>query len=292
MRILVIGKNGQLARSIKKVFNDDSLIFSGKDDLNLEQSDLIKQTILNISPDIIINSSAYTNVDNAEKDFEIATLINEIASIEIAKASKELDVPLIHISTDYIFNGARQKKYTEMDETDPINKYGLSKLNGETGIISNCSKAIIIRTSWLFGCNGNNFLKTIFKKIYDSENIKIVNNQIGKPTSSISLAECLKEIIIIIKNQKKEFKNEIYHFANYPECSWYDFSVEIKKIMDKYIDSKTIIEPIDDAAFAQLAKRPNYSVLCSSKIENELNIKKNYWVDYLENDIESLIKNI
>ncbi len=292
MKILVIGKNGQLASSLRNILKDKLVTFSGKNDINLDDLDIIESEIIKINPEIIINTAAYTNVDGAEKQFELASIINEKASIEIAKASKKLNIPLIHISTDYVFDGSKIDEYSELDETRPLNKYGMSKLNGEIGISLNCSKAIIIRTSWLFSSYGNNFLKTIFKKIYNSDDLKVIHNQVGKPTSSLSLAKCIKEIVSSIENGKKILKNEVYHFANYPHCSWYDFSLEIKTIMDKYIKSDSVIEPVNDDFFKQIAERPKSSILCSNKIEMEFGIKKNYWSSYLETDIKNLINNL
>lgn len=288
---MILGRNGQLALSLKKVLQNENIEFYGRDDLDLKLISAIEPKILKIKPDFIINTAAFTEVDNAEKEKDLADKVNTQAPLAIAKAAKKLEIPLIHISTDFVFDGDNAE-YTETEKASPVNYYGISKLLGENNILSNCSSAIIIRTSWLFSEYGENFLKTILKKIIKSEDINIIDNQYGKPTSAISLAYLIKQIIEDYRNKIIIEFNVIYHFANYPSCSWYDFAVEIQNVARDYVNSESKIHPICDSQYTQIAKRPKSSILSSEKVEKTFRIKKTMWKDFLKKDIKNLIKEI
>ena len=242
MRILVTGKNGQLGRSIQKLVNTDTkidnnqnsneFIFVGREDLDLSSEGNISQYFSNNDKfDIIINCAAYTAVDKAEKEVELANQINHLAVKQLASISNKQQAKLIHISTDYVFDGESDKSYIETDATNPINVYGRTKLAGAKAIQEVMPmNAIIIRTSWVYSEYGNNFVKTMQRLGKERDELNVVIDQIGSPTYATDLANAILEII-----KNKDFREigqatQIYHYSNEGEISWYEFTKEIFKI--------------------------------------------------------------
>jgi len=274
MRILIIGRHGQLAKSIRSlIINttlDVELYFSNKKELDLSCDSSIDDFFNNNIFDIIVNCAAYTFVDMAESEESLANQINHLAVRKLAKVALKQNAKIIHISTDYVFSGNTTTPYIESDSTFPINTYGKTKLAGEKIILKLLpNNAIIIRTSWLYSEYGNNFIKTILKLGREKENLNIVCDQIGSPTYAGDLASAIINIAIHKDIRGKNFATQIYHYSSLGQCSWYEFAKEIFKISD----IKCNIRPITSKQYFTKAKRPTFSALNSEKIINTFDIK-------------------
>lgn len=254
MRVLILGASGQLgvelAKKYEEDFDDVELYKSSSSDFDLSNYHQTKQFILDRSPNLIINCAAYTNVDDCEQHVDLAYKINAIGNRNIVLCANMCEASLVYISTDYVFDGNKSSPYTEFDTPCPLNVYGKSKLTGEQYTKYCQSNFYIIRTSWLYGKNGNNFVKTILKLAKENSILRIVDDQIGCPTDAKSLAEQILKII-----QAGTFGT--YHASCNGFCSWYQFASEIIKVSD--LDSKII--PIKTEQYPLPAKRPKYSVL-------------------------------
>jgi len=281
MRILITGKNGQLGRSINKLINtevkaDNNLssskfIFVGREELDLSSESSISHYFDRSNKfDVIINCAAYTAVDKAEEEQELVNQVNHLAVKQLAQIAKSQDSKLIHISTDYVFDGESDKPYTETDETNPINVYGKTKLAGEKALQEIMpNDAIIIRTSWMYSEFGNNFVKTMLGLGKERDEINVVSDQIGSPTYATDLAEVVLKIIANKNYQNKEQTTEIYHYSNGGEISWYEFSKEIFKLVK--IDCK--ISPMITERYPALAQRPINTTMNKGRIMQKFCIK-------------------
>jgi len=275
--ILVTGSNGQLGSEIKELSNDydHRFFFTDRSSLDISKVNDIRAYIIKNSINTIINCAAYTAVDKAEEDKELSNSINNIAVKNIAMLSNEFNIKLIHISTDYVFNGKNFKPYNEEDNTNPNSVYGQTKLDGENEIIEyNLKNSIIIRTSWLYSSFGNNFVKTILRLGKDKDELGVIFDQIGTPTYARDLAKTILDILAKIKNKKVE----IYNYSNEGVLSWYDFSKEIMKMAK--LNCK--INPIETFQYPTPAVRPHYSLLNKSKIKKDFDIEIPYWKDSLK----------
>jgi len=276
--ILITGSNGQLGSEFKIIENRYpafNLFFTDIDELditNLEQvNHFIKQNNIND----IVNCAAYTNVDKAETESELAHKINAIGPDILAKSAKANNCRLVHISTDYVFDGSKNVPYKENDKIAPIGVYGQTKLEGEQNIINSNTESIIIRTSWLYSSFGNNFVKTMLKYGLIKDELNVINDQVGTPTYAQDLALSILEIL-----KTKETLNlngNIYHYSNLGVSSWYDFAYHIIQI------SKTDcnVNAIETKDYPSDAVRPSYSVLNKQKIIHDFGIKIPYWRDSL-----------
>jgi len=281
MRILIIGENGQLGKSIYKIIDSYknkkkcSYIFVGRDKLDLNNRSNIVNYFRDNYFDIVINCAAHTAVDKAEEEEEdLAGQINHLAVAQLAKIAKKQQAKLIHISTDYVFDGESDKPYTETDITSPINIYGKTKLAGENSIKEIMKyNATIIRTSWLYSDYKDNFVDTMLKLKNNKDKLNIVSDQIGSPTYATDLAEA----ILMLVNDKdfisKKQKTIIYHYSNSGKCSWYEFAKEIFR----QIGVINQIIPINSQQFTTQAKRPKYSVMDSSKLNKAFNMETRDW---------------
>jgi len=276
-RILVIGKNGQLGKSIQKhVVNNnkkETFIFVGRRELDLCNQSMISNYFQNNLFDVIINCAAYTHVDKAEEEYKLANQVNNRAVSQLAEIAKNQKAKLIHISTDYVFDGLSDKPYREIDNTNPINAYGKTKLAGEIAIQKILpSNAIIIRVSWMYSEYGSNFVKTMLRIGKNQKEIKVVSDQIGSPTYASDLAQLILKIIKHKKSEKKNQKTQIYHYSNLGGISWYEFAKEIFKIAK--IDCK--VNPITSDHYPTPANRPKISLMNKDKIFNDykINISK------------------
>ena len=284
MRILVTGKNGQLGKSINSIVNqnsqDNEFIFIGQKDLDFSKKNGITNYFENNYFDIFINCAAFTDVDKAEEERVLADKINHVAVEELAKVVIKQNAKLIHISTDYVFDGEGTKLYKETDITNPINVYGKTKLAGEQ-VVQKIMKtnAIILRTSWLYSKYGNNFVITMLRLGKELDELSIVNDQIGSPTCADDLARLILEIIVNKKFFKKNQTTQIYHFSNIGECSWYEFANEIFKLAN--IKCKTI--PISSYQYQKPARRPKMSLMSKNKITKISGFKNNDWKTSLSN---------
>ncbi len=264
-----------LGHDIVTVFNDDTdLINFTINDFDITDLDKSLSIIRKAKPDYLIHTAAYTDVDGSEQDPEKAYFINGLGTRNIAMACEEIKCPIIYISTDYVFDGMSEVPYSEWDLPAPINKYGLSKLIGEQYVTSLTNRFYIIRTSWLYGRNGKNFVETIVKLLSEKDEIDVVNDQVGSPTYTYDLAEKLKEII------GKGYG--IYHITNSSSCSWYEFASEIARLTS----GKTIIKPTTTEKFDLPARRPSYSVLDNTMLRLEGIKELRHWKEALQSYID------
>jgi len=291
VNILVTGANGQLGSEIRYlVINEKNVIqnsklniqnynfyFTDKNKLDITNKKEIEEFVNKNNIKIIINCAAYTAVDKAESEKELADLINHKAVEYLADISKQKDISLIHISTDYVFDGKNYKPYNENDKTNPQSIYGFTKLKGEEALKKSNAKGIIIRTSWVYSSFGANFVKTMLR-LKDKKELGVVFDQIGTPTYARDLAKTILEIVDKHYEKLNNFKAEIFHFSNEGVCSWYDFAKVIFEIKD--IDIK--INLIESKDYPTPAKRPHYSVLNKNKIKKEFNVKIPYWRESLK----------
>lgn len=295
-RILVTGKNGQLGQSLQKAVIQNSALsiqhsftFVGRDELDLACSDSISSFFSNQRFDAMINGAAYTAVDKAESEPELANQINHLAVAQLAGIAKQQSIPLIHISTDYVFNGQGFKPYVETDATDPQNVYGLTKLKGEQAMQASGCVGAIIRTSWVYSEFGNNFVKTMLRLGKERDSLNVIFDQVGTPTYATDLAQA----VLIILNAECSMLNEqqmqmpeiqhstlkIYHFSNEGVCSWYDFAKAIFELSA----SDCQVNPIETKDYPTPAMRPYYSLMNKAKIKQALpGLVVPHWRDSLK----------
>ncbi len=256
MKILIAGARGMLASDlIPRLNKDNEVIAPAEEDLDITRRDMVYSVVGKSAPDIVVNCAAYTQVDKAEEERDKAYLVNGIGVQNIALACQDKGIPLCHISTDYVFDGTKNRPYTPFDNTNPINVYGESKLAGEKYIQWIMNKFYIIRTSWLYGKGGNNFVTTMLRLAKERTEIRVVNDQTGSPTYTVSLSQAIEKLI-------PTGAHGIYHFTDETQggISWYDFAKEIVRLSG----SRAKIIPITTAEFPRPARRPANSVLDTS----------------------------
>ena len=277
-KILVTGGNGQLGLEINDIHNEYpnyKFIFTDISELDITNYNDVKNFVKSNSINIIINCAAFTNVDLAESEYKAADLVNNRAVANIAKLSKLHNIKLVHISTDYVFDGNSFTPYKEHDETNPQNIYGKTKLDGELIMKHiNPPNSIIIRTSWLYSKFGKNFYRTMLNLAKTKNEIYVVNDQYGSPTN----AKCFARSIMKILNNLTNTSVELYHYSNKGVCSWYEFAQTIFRT--NKIDIK--LNPIKSGDFKTIAKRPKYSALDNNLIMETFNLKISNWVDSLK----------
>ena len=260
-KILVTGANGQLGSEIKELagnYPDFEFVFTDIADFPLDKTAEIIANFNRIQPDIVINCAAYTAVDKAEQDQETADAINHLAIATLASLCRDSGAKLVHVSTDYVFDGTSPLAYKEDDQPNPKSVYGATKLAGEIACSQNCPESIIIRTAWVYSEFGNNFVKTMLRLMTERDTLSVVNDQIGSPTYAADLAQ----VILTILDSNK-WEPGIYHYSNAGEISWYDFALDIQEIGQKSCD----IKGIPASSYPTPAERPAYSLLDKSKIK-------------------------
>lgn len=292
-KIIVTGANGQLGMELQQAAPSYPLfefIFTTRRELPLDEPDAINEFIEKQQPDYFINCAAYTTVDKAESEKELAYKVNAEAPGIIATACKNNNVQLIHISTDYVFNGMGNIPYKETDATDPVNFYGDSKLAGEKKVMQAHPQSVIIRTSWVYSEFGKNFVKTMLRLMADKEEISVVSDQSGSPTYAADLAETIMKIISVLEapthDSQFTIHPGIYHFSNEGNITWYDFAVAIKEMSG----SSCKVNPIASSQYPTPAKRPFYSVMDKTKIQQTFGIATKDWKTSLAVCIERLKK--
>jgi len=273
--VLVIGESGQLSCSVAKIaaeFPDLYINFSNRRDLDLTNLESIHNYLSSNHCDVIINAAAYTAVDQAEAEPEIADLINHQAVKKLSEAALQQDCILIHVSTDYVFDGGSSLPYKEEDPTNPISVYGKTKLLGEQEMRHVSPKGCIIRTSWLYSEFGNNFVNTMLRMGKERNELRVVNDQIGSPTYAVDLA---RAILMIVQSEtlSSTVKPQLYHYTNDGVCSWYEFAIAVFQIAQ--LDCK--VNPILSSEYSVAATRPHYSVLNKEKVKKEFGLKTEYW---------------
>lgn len=260
-KVLVIGAGGQLGQCFKKKtekYPNLEMVFTGSDVLDISMFGVVSTYFRENDFDYCINCAAYTNVEQAETNREMAFLVNSEAVLNLAEACEENDCTLVHFSTDYVFDGTKETPYTEEDETDPLNVYGASKLAGEEHIQQVLEQHFIFRTSWLYSNIGHNFFNTIRKKATEVPELKIITSQKGTPTNAYDLAELVLDILSEGSNAYG-----LYHYSNHGEATWYDFAEEILRLSG--LLHKVNLQRVE--SFESLAVRPTYSVLSKEKIQ-------------------------
>ncbi len=282
-RVLVTGSSGQLGCEIKELSKNfkEEFFF---DRLDITDKSFLEPFLKENKIDTIINCAAYTAVDKAESDQKLADEINHLAVKNLAALAKEQEIKLVHISTDYVFDGKNYKPYKEDDQTNPNSIYGKTKLDGEKAIQEIAPKnSIIIRTSWVYSSYGNNFVKTMLKLGKTKDRLTVINDQVGTPTYARDLAQAILNIIPQIYNNKPE----IYHYSNEGVLSWYDFAKEIMKMANL----KCKIEPIATKDYPTPAIRPHYSLLNKAQIKEVFNVEVPYWKDSLSECLNRMLDN-
>ena len=282
--ILVTGADGQLGKELHALainFPTYQFIFTTKEKLAIDDLDAVGVFFSGHSIEYCINCAAYTAVDKAESEAELAFLVNAEATGNLAKVCKEHEVQFIHISTDYVFDGTAKQPYKETDPTGTINVYAASKLKGEELAIENDPSSIIIRTSWLYSSFNNNFVKTMLRLMKEKKSISVVNDQLGSPTYAADLAAAIMKIITASRRKKKQ---GIYHYCNEGAITWYEFALMIKNLSG----SKCTVNPIPTSGYPTAAKRPQYSVLDTKKIQQTFNIEIPAWADSLKICLEKI----
>jgi dTDP-4-dehydrorhamnose reductase len=284
MKVLVIGSEGQLGLEFQKISNSfDSLFwtFSTIKTLNLLRLETINSFLNNINPTTIINCAAYTDVDKAETKFKLANIINFKAVDIISKWTSNNNKKLIHVSTDYVFDGLSNIPLSENSKTKPVNEYGSSKLKGEIACLKNDPNSIVIRTSWLYSSFGKNFVKTMIDLMKKNNSVKVVNDQIGSPTYAYDLAKVIIDIIVNNKN-----KSGLFHYSNMGVISWFEFAKSIREFYN--LDCEII--GVSSKEFKTIANRPKYSILDKTKIKKTFNLEIPFYKQSLEDCIK-IIKN-
>jgi dTDP-4-dehydrorhamnose reductase len=282
-KILLTGITGQVGQELQQTLTSVGEVISvSRQDLDLSQTTQISAKIAEIKPNVIVNAAAYTAVDKSETETELAMAINANAPKAIAQAAQDIGARLIHISTDYVFNGQHHTPYLETDKTDPLGIYGKSKLLGEIGVQENCDTHIILRTAWVYGSRGHgNFVKTMLRLGKDREELKVVADQIGSPTWSYDIAVAITQLLN--KSEQDTSIQGIYNFTNSGVASWYDFAVAIfeeAKQLGFPLKIARVI-PITTAEYPTPTQRPAYSVLSKVKITETLGVHPPHWRDSL-----------
>jgi len=288
--ILVTGSSGQLGQSLASIasnYLNTVFTFANRADLDLSDSNSIDDFFKQQQFDLIINCAAYTAVDKAESESELANQINHHAVKQLANIAKQQNTKVIHISTDYVFDGKLYRPYIETDEVAPQSIYGETKLKGEQALLETMpSNAVIIRTSWVYSEYGNNFVKTMLRLGKERDALNIIFDQIGTPTYAHDLAQAIMAIVNSETFNQAKLNSEIYHYSNEGICSWYDFA----KAIFEYGNINCDVSPIETKDYPTPATRPHYSLLNKTKIKQRFNLSIPYWKDALQQCLNKLVQ--
>ena len=290
MKVLITGSNGQLGSEIKELASDyENLecVFKDLPELDICDAEVLNTFIIDQHINAVINCAGYTAVDKAEEEALIAQKVNSEGVLNLANALKKVDGKLIHISTDYVFDGNHSQPYKESDPVSPIGVYGHTKRAGELAVLNGSIDAIVIRTSWLYSVYGNNFVKTMLRLGNEKKSIQVVSDQKGTPTYAKDLAKTCLDILSDAGSTNISKKGSLYHYSNEGVTSWYDFATAIMEISN--IDCKVI--PIETKDYPTEARRPMYSVLDKSKIKSDFKLTIPHWRDSLANCIKKINHN-
>jgi len=281
-KILITGQNGQLGSELQDLslqFPQHEMIFVDREEMDLSNADEINEVLDRIKPEIIVSAGAYTAVDKAETEQELCNAVNHLAVKKIGEWASKNKAKVIHISTDYVFDGTSETPLKETDTADPINVYGLTKLNGEEALKTSSAEYVIIRTAWVYSTYGANFVKTMMRLMNERDEIGVVSDQIGTPTYANDLAQVIMNII-----EASNFVPGVYHYSNEGKISWYEFAIAIKELKG----FKCKVNAISSNAFPTPAKRPNFSLLDKTKIKQTYKIEVPNWLNSLEEMIAKL----
>ena len=286
--ILVNGASGQLGQSFRQLedsYPQYDFVFAGRTDLDLSDSSKVEVYFQQHSFDLVINCAAYTAVDKAEEEPEVANAINHLAVQQIARIAAKRHAKFIHVSTDYVFNGEQYRPYIETDQVAPMSVYGETKLAGEQAVFDEMPvNALIIRTSWVYSPFGNNFVKTMLKLGVQRDALTVIFDQLGSPTYAPDLAEALMDIVASELFSQPNNTTQLYHYSNEGVCSWYDFAETIFELSNTHCE----VSPIETKDYPTAATRPHYSLLNKAKIKQQFALKIPYWKDSLIRCLASL----
>ncbi len=287
MVVLVTGAKGQLGQAIQSIsgnYPEVDFVFCDSSSLDITNLDNVEAVFKHVKPQYCINAAAYTAVDKAESEPEKAYLINVVGAKNLAEVCKDNNTILLHVSTDFVFDGSKKSPYTEEDIPNPTGVYGQTKLEGEKAIQDTFDNFYIIRTSWVYSQFGNNFMKTMLRLGSEREILSVVNDQIGTPTNAVDLVEVLIKVIYHTERSRSAHNSQpinhlfgIYNFSNEGQCSWYDFAKKIFEVNKISID----LQPIPTSSYPTPAKRPAYSVLDKTKIKQTFGLDINSWENRL-----------
>jgi dTDP-4-dehydrorhamnose reductase len=284
--VLITGSNGQLGNEIRVLsdrFRSFRFFFTDIEELDICNLQAIRTFLSGNNVAYIVNCAAYTAVDKAEDDPELCYKVNRDAPGNLGEAAEEYGAKVIHVSTDYVFDGTNYKPYVETDPVCPVSVYGKSKLEGERALTTVCPESMVIRTAWLYSGFGNNFMKTMLRLGKERDSLNVVFDQVGTPTYAADLASCILQILDF--SEKNTFKPGIYHYSNEGVCSWYDFTISIHKSAG-IMNCKVL--PIEGTDYPAKAPRPHYSVLNKKKIKETFGISIPHWKESLNTAIHGL----
>ena len=291
IRVMLTGLSGQVGQSIlRNCSNNYHIIALSRNELDLSDQQQIIRVISELKPDIIINPAAYTNVEMAEDNKDEAYLVNVMAPKIMAKEANKLCIPLVHFSTDYVFDGTKNEPYNESDKPNPINVYGNTKLEGEIAIQKNTKLFYIFRTSWLFSSLGKNFFTTMLKLLQKKRELNVINNQFGSPTSSDLIAQKLFLFldVALLKEKSKDLYG-IYNLTSSGMTSWYDYARKINKLLGK--ENSADIYSVNSKSYVTKAKRPEMSVLDNTKLNDIIGEMDDFWEVVLQKEHKKIILN-
>ena len=289
MKILLFGRNGQIGWELNRsLLPLGEIAALGREDADLSNPESLREIVQTIKPDVIINAAAYTAVDKAEEEEELASVVNGVAPGILAQEAKKINALLVHYSTDYVFDGTKGRPYVETDQPNPINAYGRTKLAGEQAIQSSGCEYLIIRTAWVYSARGSNFLLSVLRLAGDRQELNIVNDQTGTPTWARNIADITENIVLAVKSQHSngEFTSGVYNIASSGETTWFNFAkdiVDMVSTLNLDIDlAVNKINPISSDDYQTAAVRPGYSVLSTEKIETTFGFSPIQWKDSLQ----------
>lgn len=285
MRVLITGCNGQVGHCLtERLENKREILALDRKELDITDPKAVHKTVSDFKPDYIINAAAHTAVDRAEEEVELSNAINRDGPRYLAEAAQQVNAVILHISTDYVFDGEGENPYLETDLTAPQGVYGKSKLAGELAVAQSSTKHLILRTAWVFGEHGNNFVKTMLRLAQTRDELSIVGDQFGGPTYAGDIADALIAMIEFIE-QGQQPKWGTYHFSGLPYASWYDFAAKIFQLAESkgVLNKQPKLTSIPTSAYPTPAKRPANSRLDCRNIENQFGIKPSDWNSALEN---------
>lgn len=279
MKVLITGARGQVGYELMQAVPEWADVTGlGSTELDITDEAAVMTVCRTMRPDLIINAAAYTAVDKAESDRDKAFAVNAVGVDYLGKVAAELNIPMFHISTDYVFDGTKNRPYTERDECNPQSVYGASKLAGEEALIQRTARHIILRTSWVFGCNGNNFVKTMLRLGKERDTLGVIYDQNGCPTSARSVAQFLWGLAERYQ-QQQQLPWGVYHFCNEKPCSWYEFACAIfdEALKQGLLVKVPTIFPIPTEEYPLPAKRPRYTIMNTSKLMRAFNFSSTFW---------------
>jgi dTDP-4-dehydrorhamnose reductase len=286
-RVLILGAQGQLGIELQKTFTGaGEVVALGRARCDLANSESIRKVMAEVAPAIVLNAAAYTAVDRAESEPELAMRVNGEAPGVLAEEARSIDALLVHYSTDYVFDGSKQGPWVEDDPVNPLNEYGRTKLAGERRIAEAGGRYLIFRTSWVYSLHGNNFLKTMLRLGRERDQLRVVNDQIGAPTTAVALARATRAVIDGLDSVSQ---SGIYHMTCSGETSWCGFAQEIFRRARAPEDRKwPEVQGIPDTEYPTPAKRPKNSVLCNSKLHTQFGVALPHWEDALGETLEEM----